>query len=180
MIRLGLRLASLAVSPFPPYQSIPRSDASRLRGFCVRIVREQAHSRPERKSPTHCVRERGFLDAEGVGFEPTIPVKVCRFSRPVRSTRLRHPSNSGRSFRADGRQNYVHCRLFQKEDRFKQGSACQRCAFGPGKKYSSMLSWCARQEPQACPSCHSLATKNAPCFSSMARKRLPSVVIGSS
>lgn len=46
-----------------------------------------------KENPTHFVRERGSL-AEGVGFEPTIPVKVCRFSRPVRSTRLRHPSSN--------------------------------------------------------------------------------------
>jgi hypothetical protein len=30
--------------------------------------------------------------AEGMGFEPMTTVRPCRFSRPVRSTRLRHPS----------------------------------------------------------------------------------------
>ena len=67
---------------------------SRLRrsGFSF-PMRPQASLLPlEKENPTHFVRERGSL-AEGVGFEPTIPVKVCRFSRPVRSTRLRHPSD---------------------------------------------------------------------------------------
>jgi hypothetical protein len=34
----------------------------------------------------------GHFLAEGVGFEPTRPLLTCRFSRPVHSTKLCHPS----------------------------------------------------------------------------------------
>ena len=62
--------------------------------FFVFVLRKQAFFGQKQRSPIH-FRGRGFLDAEGVGFEPTIPVKVCWFSRPVHSTRLCHPSGSG-------------------------------------------------------------------------------------
>ncbi len=65
--------------------------ASLARCFFVRSLTSKLDG-IKQKSPIH-FRGRGhFCFAEGVGFEPTIRVNVCRFSRPVHSTRLCHPS----------------------------------------------------------------------------------------
>ena len=58
----------------------------------VFALRKQAFSGQKQKAPSTMWTGLHCIGAEGVGFEPTIPVRVCRFSRPVHSTRLCHPS----------------------------------------------------------------------------------------
>ena len=119
-VLVGLPRTSRSVSPFPPFQSMPLACFARHVGLprtscsvsypslpkrapcSLRSLGSSSFSSSESKlslaknkeAPSTFV-DGASLDAEGVGFEPTIPVKVCWFSRPVHSTRLCHPSGSG-------------------------------------------------------------------------------------
>ena|GEM_PF-6003135 len=129
-----------------PWASLPKHtplQALRAHGSFTFDPPRASSVRTERKSPTHFVRERGFLDAEGVGFEPTIPVKVCRFSRPVRSTRLRHPS--GGCTKAAGGKSTPNRAAFQKKT--SSNDVSSGCSRPQGRCFTARLGPKERSTP---------------------------------
>ena len=63
-----------------------------VRGVCDGQQKQETPQLSENDAPDNSGQLLNIHSAVGEGFEPPVPFRVRRFSRPVRSARLRHPT----------------------------------------------------------------------------------------
>jgi hypothetical protein len=79
----------LIVAYLTPFLSLYRCQKYHSLPILAHCHHKDQHSLKENTDPVECVYFLGYgSGAERVGFEPTVPMKTLRFSRPVHSTTL--------------------------------------------------------------------------------------------